>query len=159
LYVFTGDFDLSGNAGGLVAKGVTFYFTCGTGTTPEPCDSPGEEGGGIKTAGNGGYVLEAPLKSTYPTLPAELYGYALVYDRYNTADMWLVGNGDSTVSGTIYGVNATLDLRGNGGTDVPFSSMIIVGGLHFDGTNATLNVVFDSTKNRRPSEGARGLVR
>jgi hypothetical protein len=37
--------------------------------------------------------------------------------------------------------------------------MIIVGGVNFDGNGATFNVVFDSTKNRRPSEGARGLVR
>jgi hypothetical protein len=159
LYVFTGDFNLSGNAGQLVAKGATFYFTCGSGTSPEPCDSPGETGGGIKITGNGGYVLEAPLKSTYPTLPEELYGYAIVYDRYNTEVMTLRGNGTSTVSGTIYGVNATLDFRGGGGTDVPFSSMIIVGGVNFDGNGATFNVVFDSTKNRRPSEGARGLVR
>ena len=74
-----------------------------------------------------------------------------MYDRYNTADMLLVGNGASTVSGTIYGVNATLDLRGNGGTDVPFASLIVVGGVNFSGNNATLNVAFDSTKNRRPA--------
>ena len=159
LYVFTGDFELSGNAGQLQAKGVTFYFTCGEGTVPEPCAEGGEEGGGIKLSGNGGYVLEAPLKTTYPSLPEELYGYALVYDRYNTADMLLVGNGASTVSGTIYGVNATLDLRGNGGTDVPFSSFVVVGDVAFSGNNATLNVAFDATKNRRPSEADRGLVR
>jgi len=28
-----------------------------------------------------------------------------------------------------------------------------------DGTNATLNVAFDATRNRRPSEADRGLVR
>ena len=71
----------------------------------------------------------------------------------------LVGNGESTVSGTIYGVNATLDLRGNGGTDVPFASLIVVGGVNFAGNNATMNVNFDSSKNVKPSEGARGLVR
>jgi hypothetical protein len=136
---------------------VTFYFTCLNDTTLG-CN-PGQEGGGINISGNGGYVMEAPLKSTYPDVPEELYGYALVYDRYNTADMRLVGNGASTVSGTIYGVNATLDLRGNGGSEVPFSSMIVVGSINFDGNNATLNVVFDSTKNRRPSEGDHGLVR
>lgn len=159
LYVFTGDFELSGHAGQLQAEGVTFYFTCGTGTAPEPCAEGGEEGGGIKLSGNGGYLLEAPLKTTYPALPEELHGYALVYDRYNTADMLLVGNGASTVSGTIYGVNATLDLRGNGGTEVPFSSFVVVSDVAFSGNNATLNVAFDSTKNRRPSEADRGLVR
>lgn len=159
LYVFTKDFELSGNAGELQAKGVTFYFTCASGTSPRPCSSPGETGGGIKISGNGGYVLEAPRKATHPTVPEELYGWSLVYDRYNTASMLLVGNGDSTVAGTIYGVNATLDIRGNGGTDVPLASLIVVNSVNFSGNNATLNVAFDSTKNVRPSEGARGLVR
>jgi Flp pilus assembly protein TadG len=158
LYVFTGDFELSGNAGQLQARGVTFYFTCGEGTVPEECAEGGEGGGGINISGNGGYIIEAPLKTTQPTLE-ELWGYALVYDRNNVADMRLVGNGDSTVSGTIYGKSATLDLRGNGGTDVPFSSWIVVSDIRFSGTNATLNVAFDATKNRRPSEMDRGLVR
>ncbi|MCZ3387874.1 MAG: pilus assembly protein TadG-related protein [Actinomycetia bacterium] len=164
LYVFTGDFELAGNAGQLQANGVTFYFTCGSGTTPAACGpgtvtSPGETGGGIKISGNGGYVITAPSKATVPTQPEELYGWAIVYDRYNNADMRLTGNGTSTVSGTIYGVNATLDLRGNGGSDVPFASLIVVGGLNFDGNNATMNVAFDSSKNVKPGEGARGLVR
>lgn len=164
LYVFTGDFELTGNAGALVAEGVTFYFTCGTETEPRECGAgslanPGETGGGIKIAGNGGYVIEAPLKATTPTLPEELFGWAIVYDRYNNAEMLLTGNGTSTVSGTIYGVNAELQLNGNGGTDVPFASLIVVGGVDFNGNNATVNVAFDSSKNVRPSEGARGLVR
>jgi len=159
LYVFTDDFELSGNAGELQANGVTFYFTCESGTDPRPCSAPGETGGGIKISGNGGYVLDAPRKATYPSVPEELYGWSLVYDRYNTASMLLVGNGDSTVSGTIYGTSATLDLRGNGGTEVPLASLIIVDSVNFSGNNATLNVVFDSTKNVKPSEGARGLVR
>ena len=46
-----------------------------------------------------------------------------------------------------------------GGTEVPFASMIVVGDVQFSGQNASLNVVFDSTKNRRPSEGQRGLTR
>jgi hypothetical protein len=162
LYVFTGDFELSGNAGQLQAKGVTFYFTCRSATsptTPQPCAEPGQTGGGIKLSGNGGYVLDAPTKSTYPSVPAELDGYAIVYDRYNTASMLLVGNGASTVSGTIYGTKATLDLRGNGGTDVPFSSWIVVNDISFSGNNATLNVEFDASKNAKPSDGDQGLVR
>lgn len=162
LYVFTGDFELAGT-GELQANGVTFYFTCGTGTTPAACRpgsvaNPGEMGGGMKISGRGGYQITAPLAATNPTLPAELYGWALVYDRYNNASMTLVGNGTSSITGTIYGVNATLDLRGNGGTD-SLASMVVVGGLNFDGNNATMNVAFDSSKNVKPSEGARGLVR
>lgn len=63
------------------------------------------------------------------------------------------------MSGTIYGVNATLDLRGNGGTDMPLSSFVVVGDVAFSGNNATLNVALDATRSRRPSESDRGLVR
>jgi hypothetical protein len=98
------------------------------------------------------------LKSTQPSLE-ELWGYSLVFDRYNTGTMRLVGNGASYVGGTIYGVNALLDFRGNGGSDVPFGSFVVVKSVTFSGNNATLVVDFDSSKNRRLSEGQRGLVR
>ncbi len=157
LYVFTEDFNLAGNAGQLQANGVTFYFTCGSGGVARPC-LPGEGGGGIKITGNGGYTISAPSKATIPLQPEELYGWAVVYDRYNEAQMSLRGNGASSISGTIYGVNTTLDLRGNGGTDA-MTSMVVVGDVNFDGNNATLNVTYDSSKNVKPGEGARGLVR
>ena len=157
LYVFTDDFELSGK-GALLAQGATFYFTCGDDAEPRDCE-PGETGASMQITGQGGYVLEAPLRSTYPELPEELYGYAIVYDRYNEGELRLAGNAASTVSGTIYAYSSEMRLSGEAGTDVPFSSMIVVGSVRFDGTNATLNVVFDSTKNRRPSEGDRGLVR
>ena len=122
-------------------------------------NSPGEVGAGLDLSGNGGYQLTAPLASTNPTVDPEIYGYSIVFDRYNTATMRLVGNGNSFVTGTIYGVNATLDFRGNGGSTTPFSAWVVVGSVTFSGNNATLVVDFDASKNRHASEGERGLVR
>ena len=150
------DFSLSGNAG-LVADGATLYFTCDS--YPEPCPSPGEDGAGIDLSGGGGYQLTAPSATTFPAVSDELWGYSLVFDRYNTATMRLVGNGDSYVAGTIYGVNALLDFRGYGGSTSPFGSWVIVNSVTFSGNNATLNVEFDASKNRKPSEGQRGLIK
>jgi hypothetical protein len=157
LYVFTGTLDLAGNAE-LIADGVTMYFTCGSGTSPQPCEAPGEEGGSIDSTGTPLYQITAPLKSTHPDLE-ELWGFALVFDRYNTATTKMAGTADSFISGTVYGVNATLQFSGTAGSTTPFSSWFVIGSLEMNGNPASLTVEFDSSKNRRPSEGARGLVR
>ena len=156
LYVFTGTLDLAGNST-LIGDGVTLYFTCGT-ATDLGCDEPGQDGGRIDSTGTPLYQLTAPLRSTHPTLPSELYGYSLVFDRYNTSTTRLRGTSDSFISGTIYGVNTTLDIGGTAGSTSPFTSWVIIGQLDMNGT-ATLTVNFDSSKNVRPSEGLRGLVR
>ena len=122
LYVFTGDVQMAGNPGSsLIAEGVTMYFTCGSGTDPQPCANGGETGGGIDLSGNGSVTIAAPLKSThpessYPNVKPELYGFSIVYDRYNTASMQMTGNGSGSIDGTVYAVNGTLDFRGNGGS-------------------------------------------
>jgi Flp pilus assembly protein TadG len=156
LYVFTGKVDLGGG-GTLITNGATLYFTCGSGSSAEPCDSPGEEGGFIEATGNPTYQFNAPQKATHPGLD-ELWGYALVFDRYNTATTWLRGTADSYISGTVYGPSMTLDIGGTADNTTPFSSWFVIGRLLMNGS-ATITVDFDSSKNRRPSEGARGLVR
>jgi hypothetical protein len=164
LYVFTGDVQMAGNpSSSLIAEGVTMFFTCGSGTDPEPCANGGETGGGIDLSGNGYVSIAAPLKSThpessYPNVKAELYGFSIVYDRYNTASMQMTGNGSGQLDGTVYAVNATLDFRGNGGS-LASSSMFVIGDILFKGTNAALTVNFDAGKNRKPSDAGRGLVR
>ncbi len=159
LYVFTGKLDLAGGAT-LIGNGVTFYFTCGEGTVPRACNSPGEDGGRIDSTGTPEYQLTAPpLRSTHPTVASELYGYSLVFDRYNTSVQRLRGNTNSFVSGTIYGVNATLDIGGTAGSTTPFSSWVVIGTLKMNGSPASLTVNFDASKNAKASEGARGLVR
>ena len=160
LYVFTGTLDLAGGAT-LIANGATLYFTCGLGGAAEPCTESSDEDdmGRIEATGTPQYQLTAPLRSTNPTVPSELYGYSLVFDRYNTSVQRLRGTADSFVSGTIYGVNTTLDIGGTAGSTSPFTSWVVIGNLQMNGTTATLTVNFDASKNVRPSEGDRGLVR
>ena len=83
----------------------------------------------------------------------------MVWDRYNTSVNRMRGNADSYVTGTIYGVNATLDIGGNAGSVTPFSSWVVIGSIQMNGGPASLTVNFDASKNVRPSEGERGLVR
>jgi Flp pilus assembly protein TadG len=159
LYVFTGDLELAGNPSTLFnADGVTMYFTCGSGTVPAACPSTGDEGGGIKVTGNGTYNLTAPYADTFPMVPEELYGYSIVYDRYNEADIFLAGNGTQSITGTIYAMNAKMDNRGNGCSTVT-TSLVVVADVGFSGENSCFTAVFDSTKNVKPSDGGRGLVR
>ena len=86
LYVFTGDFELAGQCRTAVGRGCDLLLHLRRrGPCPEPCDDPGEEGGGIKIAGTAGTCSTAPPEVNVPDgRTRELYGYALVYDRYNT---------------------------------------------------------------------------
>lgn len=161
LYVFTGTLDLAGGAT-LIADGATLYFTCGSGTSAAPCRE-GDEGGQIKMRGGAQYGFTAPLRSTYPTstyptVTEELYGYSLVFDRYNAATTSLGGNSQSFISGTVYGVSTTLEIFGTADGSTPSTGWFVIDTLNMNGT-PTLNVQFDASKNVRPSEGIRGLVR
>ncbi len=159
LYVFTGDLELAGNSSTLfTADGVTMYFTCGSGSLPAPCLSPGQTGAGIKITGNGKYNLTAPYEDTYPLVADELYGYSLVYDRYNNADIFLAGGGSQSLSGSIYALSATMDNRGLGCSTLT-TSIVVVADVSFSGARSCFTAVYDSTRNVRPSDGGRGLVR
>ena len=159
LYVFTDDLELAGNSSTLFnAEGVTMYFTCGSSSLLTACSSPGETGAGIKITGNGAYNLTAPYAATDPLVDDELYGYSVVYDRYNNADIFLAGNGSQSLTGTIYALSAAMVNRGNGCSTVT-TSIVVVGDVSFSGVNSCFTAVFDSSKNVRPSDGGRGLVR
>jgi hypothetical protein len=159
LYVFTDDLELAGNNTTLFdAEGVTMYFTCGSSSLPTACASPGETGAGIKITGNGTYNLTAPYADTDPLVDEELYGFSVVYDRYNNADIFLAGGGSQSLTGTIYALSATMDNRGLGCSTVT-TSIVVVADVSFSGFNSCFTAVFDSTKNVKPSDGGRGLVR
>ena len=102
--------------------------------------------------------MSAPTAETHPEVPEELYGFALVYDRYNTSDLGFRGNGASNLDGTLYAVSATMDNRGNG-CSITSTSMIVIGDVDFSGANACFTTTFDSSKNVKPSDGERSLVR
>ena len=99
-----------------------------------------EEGGWIDGSGNSA-VIEISAPTTGDTA-----NLALVYDRNNTQDMRLTGNGTSNYVGTIYGASAQLDFRGNGcGTQ--FKSLTVVDDVTFSGSNACFSADYDENFN------------
>ena len=52
----------------------------------------------------------------------ELCAHALVHNRSSPEHPLLVGNAISTASGTTESVKVTLDLRRNGGVEIPLAS-------------------------------------
>jgi hypothetical protein len=103
LYVITGAWTM-GNNTDLIGSGVTLYFTCGTPAAPHVC-ATGEAGGSLD-AKNGALHLSAPTSGSNS-------GLAIVYDRKNTRNLGLQGNGDTSVTGAVYAPNAMLDFNGN----------------------------------------------
>jgi hypothetical protein len=132
VYVIVGNNKLTGQQN-LIATpsgGVLFYFTCSTTTgnghtavTKTRACTTGESGGAIDAAGQGNVSISG-----------RLYGgrtFSIIYDRNNTAEVRLVGNGATSITGDIYALNSVFDARGNGTFDV--NSLIVTGAFRFDG--------------------------
>lgn len=109
IYCITGDLTLSGQ-NSIIADGVVLYFI----------------NGGMRFTGQAGISLSAPTSSnclgTFPSTSASCtyQGMAIFVSRNNTSTIEIRGNGGSAVTGTVYGVNATVQARGGGsnGTNV-----------------------------------------
>lgn len=129
LYVIVGLWKMGGSGGTISGDGVTLFFTCGTTTNVVPCASGGQDGGTIDTGGNGILSIKAPTSGPYQ-------GMALWFDRNNTAEVHLHGNGLGGFAGTIYGTSIELRMSGNGCSN--FDSLVIVKDLGFDGNPSCL---------------------
>lgn len=131
LYVVTGKWAFAGAAALDATSGVTLFFTCGTTSSPNPCASPGQDGGWLDAAGNGDVSVTAPASGE------EWAGLAIVYDRFNKRDLNLSGNGTSVVVGTIYSMSGKLRYDGNG-CGKTNQALIVVNQLEFNGSPACL---------------------
>lgn len=142
LYVIrSGTWDGSGNTSGeLRGSGVTLYFTCASG----PC-TPGQGGARLDASGNYAVNLQAP--ATGP-----LQGLSIVYDRNNASALTLTGNG-SSFTGTIYGLSATLEIKGNG-CSAAYQSMIVVSDVTLAGNNSCLKASYQVGQNPIPAPGS-----
>lgn len=138
LYVITGEWSFTGNAG-MVGNGVTLYFTCGTTSAPVACSAPGEDGGWLNAAGNG--VIKVTAPSSGPT-----QGLAIAYDRLNKSQLVLDGNGASGYDGTVYAYSAEMVYNGNACTTTT-DALIVVGGLSFNGNNGCLQTNYTPSAN------------
>lgn len=136
LYVMTGYWGM-GNNTLLHGTGVTLYGTCGTPSAPTVC-AAGGSGGRLDTK-NGDTQITAPTSGT-------LKGYAILYDRENTAGLNIQGNGRSAVTGLVYAPKALFEFPGNSCVTVT-NGPIIVGQLYGNGNRGCvdLNSVIGAT--------------
>lgn len=133
LYVITGLWKMGGSGGTIAGTGVTLFFACGTTSSVTACAQGGEDGGTIDTGGNGVLSITAPTTGTYK-------GMALWFDRNNTEEAHLHGNGLGAFSGTIYGQSIELRMSGNGCSNT--NALIIVKDLGFDGNPSCLTSTY-----------------
>ncbi len=137
LYVIAGSgsqWAQSGNASSVIAgSGVTLYFTCGTPTAPLPC-AVGQQGAWADFTGNGSITITPP--TTGP-----LQGLSIVYDRNNTRDLRLTGNGIAGMKGSIYLAAGTLQMNGNGCTVT--NAAVVVHDIEMNGNPSCLSVLAD----------------
>lgn len=139
LYVVTGQWSFTGSAALDGSAGVTLYFVCGTTTAPRACHAPGEDGGWLDANGNGDIVVKAPSSG-------DTQGMAIVYDRLNTSELRLTGNGASDYEGTIYALSANMEYDGNSCSDT-YQALIIVDSLEFNGEGTCLASHYSLEKN------------
>ena len=132
LYVLTGTWGMGNNTMLRGIGGVTLYGTCGTPAAPTVCTS-GQSGGSLDTK-NGDTQFVAPSNAADP-----LKGYAIIYDRQNTAGLNIQGNGNSYVTGAIYAPKALLEFPGNSCVTVT-NGPIIVGELYGNGNTGCVNL-------------------
>lgn len=129
LYVLTGTWTMA-NKTVLTGAGVTIYAVCGTPTAPTRC-AQGQAGGAFDATNSNGVNL---------TSGAPGFGdLAIVYDRNNTRVLNIQGNGETTITGTIYALSSLLYANGNSGNEVS-SGSIIVDSLYMNGQNSHLVV-------------------
>lgn len=154
LYVVTGDWD-EGNNTVLQGSGVTLYFTCaGAGGMPRACNSPGETGASFNPKNGNVDALVAPAATPAP-ISFAVAGYVMIYDRQNTADLTMQGNGDTYYTGTIYAPKATLTFPGNSFINV-VNGPVIVSKLYGNGNKGGVNLtnVISATIPSPPGESS-----
>jgi hypothetical protein len=132
IYTIVGDNTLTGQQSLIAAPtgGVLFYFTCADVTghgnnavyRTRACTS-GESGGAIDAAGQGDLTINGRSYAGRT--------FSIIYDRNNTAELRLVGNGATRITGDMYALSSVFDARGNGTFDV--NSLIVTGAFRFDG--------------------------
>src|SRR5262249_23537393 len=112
----------------------------------------GEDGAGVKAAGNGALRITG-IRQSDCTTNANLCPYIGMMsfaDRNNTATQTWRGNGtnengsSSGISGTIYMRSGTMDLRGNG---FQMASQIVTGFVTMKGNPSTVTINYDHSKN------------
>lgn len=94
LYVISGPWDMKNNSL-LAGTGVTLYV---------------RNPSGYLDFKNGNVAITAPLTAPLTGVPA---GFAIIYDRNNTNNLYLQGNGVTSIAGIVYAPASSLVFNGN----------------------------------------------
>jgi hypothetical protein len=149
IYVVTGTMDLSGSAAAIGSA--TLYFACSS--YPQPC-APGSRGAGLTVRDTASFTVVAPIDPTSP-----YSGLGIFYDRNNSQDLVLGGNGALFAKGTVYAPSAKLDLHGNG-TVGKLVSMVVVDSFAVSGSGGReFDVTYDPALNVSLRTSGGGLVK
>jgi hypothetical protein len=145
LYVITGRW-LLGNNSVLSGTGVTLYFTCGTPSSVHTCTTA-DAGTGGWLDGKNGEVSFASGVNLFPD-------FAIIYDRLNSNDLGLQGNGGTSITGAVYVPNGMLDFNGNSCFGFSKGPIIVNGVIKANGTKSCINVTdaVDKTAATQPGD-------
>lgn len=139
-YVVTGTWGMKNNTN-LTGTGVTIYVLCGTSATPRACNA--NEAGGKLDFKNGNVAISAPTSGANA-------GKAIIYDRNNTQDLELQGNGGTSITGMVYLKSGTLSFNGN--SCFQFSGgPVVAGGVTKANGNKSCVRVINSTDAQLPA--------
>lgn len=168
IYIITGSFSVTGS-GNVVGLGVMLYFTCASTTAPRTaplftsCSSASTTGGSLNLAGTGKLDLSGYSDSSNVNDPYN--GMLVYYDRADTSDLVITGNGDlnsatASVTGTIYGLDAGKNskITGQGSLTTTVDSLIVVNQLTLSGNTGSGLVMKDDRSLQAKPKVYFGLV-
>jgi hypothetical protein len=147
LYLVTGAWTMKNNSD-LIGAGVTLYFTCGTKEAPHVCAAG--EAGGYLDAKNGLVHLSAPTGGATA-------GLAIVYDRENTRNLGLQGNGETAIDGAVYAPKSKLDFNGNSCFGFNRGPVIVRGVIQANGNKSCVQITNSSNAKIPPKPAAVAL--
>ena len=131
LYAVVGSWTARNNTD-LTGADVTLYALCGSTGAPRACAASGEAGGYLDFK-NGSVGFSAPTTGAQA-------GAAVVYDRNNTRNLSLQGNGGTSITGSVYLRSGALDFNGNSCFGFSQGPVVVNGVVMANGNQSCVSV-------------------
>ena len=129
LYVISGTWDMKNNTVLDGMKGVTLYAKSSI--------LYAASSSGYLDFKNGVVKIAAPLTAPFPGVSP---GYAIIYDRDNTNNLGLQGNGGTSITGVVYAPASKLDFNGNSCFGFSGGPVIVSGVVMANGTKSCVTI-------------------
>jgi hypothetical protein len=123
LYVVSGTWGMKNNDQ-LTGTGVTIYVT-----------SPG----GYLDFKNGDVNIKSPTPAQV-AVSGGVAGYAIIYDRANTNNLGLQGNGGTSIDGAVYAAKSKLDFNGNSCFGFKGGPIVALGVIKANGNTSCVTI-------------------